>query len=408
MIEIIKNEFYKFFKSKKNIIIVIVFIAYLLGMNFYNLNRKSLYMKEQQQAYNNKAAQADAILGSTTLLLDKYDELTPKEKETKKKEVLEEEKKFYNVERNKLLVMAQTYSDDNPDKYKNILIAEKDRYENIIKGIEDGVIKKEFLNDKNLTMEEINKKVYINKYILENEIQPILNPYTMTGANSLVMFLEGNNLIILIFLIALLSIDIYLSEVEEGSYKLAYTQPVTRRKIYIGKFITIIVISFLLAIFGILLNFITTSIIFEIGDINYPFITMDSIKTISLSGGYGEYIILPLWKYFIMGIILLLPIILFTMGLIMFVSIFTDSSAKTLGFPIMLLVLGFIFNNFVPKESIVNLIYPYSYLFIKNAIEINNRSNYLFGFLLNLSLSILLFMFSYYKFINKDFLGEKE
>ena len=91
MIEIIKNEFYKFFKSKKNIIIVIVFIAYLLGMNFYNLNRKSLYMKEQQQAYNNKAAQADAILGSTTLLLDKYDELTPKEKETKKKEVLEEE-----------------------------------------------------------------------------------------------------------------------------------------------------------------------------------------------------------------------------------------------------------------------------------------------------------------------------
>ena len=135
---------------------------------------------------------------------------------------------------------------------------------------------------------------------------------------------------------------------------------------------------------------------------------MDSIKTISLSGGYGEYIILPLWKYFIMGIILLLPIILFTMGLIMFVSIFTDSSAKTLGFPIMLLVLGFIFNNFVPKESIVNLIYPYSYLFIKNAIEINNRSNYLFGFLLNLSLSILLFMFSYYKFINKDFLGEKE
>lgn len=37
----------------------------------------------------------------------------------------------------------------------------------------------------------------LNQYILDNEIQPILNPYTMTGANALVMFLEDNNLIII-------------------------------------------------------------------------------------------------------------------------------------------------------------------------------------------------------------------
>ena len=74
----------------------------------------------------------------------------------------------------------------------------------------------------------------------------------------------------------------------------------------------------------------------------------------------------------------------------------------------MLLVLAFIFNNFVGKESIINLIYPYSYLFIKNSIELNNRSNYLFGILLNSFLSIGLLILSYYKFINKDFLGAKE
>lgn len=408
MKRIIRSEFYKFFKSKKNIIVIIIFLTYLFGMNFYNLNKKSLYMKEQGQVYNLKQAQADGMLSSTTILLDKYDEMSLKEKQGINKEDLEGEKKFYNVERNKLLVMAYNYKDDNPEKYKHILMAENDRYENILLGIEDGVIEKGFLNDTALTMEDINKRTYINKYILENEIQPILNPYTMTGANSLIIFLEGNNLLILMFLIALLSIDIYLSEVEEDSYKLAYTQPITRQQIYLAKLATIIIVSLLLILLGIILNFIVVNIIFEMGNLNYPFVSMESIKAISFNGGYGEHIILPLWKFFIMGLVLLLPIVLVTISLIIFISIFTDSSGNTLGFPIMLLVLAFIFDNFLPKESIVNLIYPYSYLFIKNAIEINNRSNYLFGILLNSLLSIGLFMLSYYKFISKDFLGARE
>lgn len=407
MTKIIKNEFYKFFKSNKNIIIISLFLIYLLGISFYNINRNRLYMKEQEQAYRNKAAQADAVLSSKTLLLNKYDELSLKEKEIIKREVLEKEKDFYNVERNKLLLIGNTYGEYNPEKYINILIAENARYENIIKGIENKIINPSFLNDKGLTIEEMDKKTYINSYILENQIQPILNPYTLTGANSLVMFLEGNNLVVLIFIIALLSIDIYLSEVEEGSYKLAYTQPLTRKQIYIGKLITIIIISLALVILGILLNFMATSIIFEKGDMNYPFITKDSIKTISLNGGFREYKILPLWKYFILGITLLLPIISFTISIIIFVSIFTDSNTNTLGFPVILLILSFIFNSFVSKESIINLIYPYSYLFIKDVIEFNNSSNYLLGFLINFSLSILLFIFSYYKFINKDFLGAK-
>lgn len=76
----------------------------------------------------------------------------------------------------------------------------------------------------------MEKQLLLNNYILDNEIQPILNPYDMTGANALKLFLSGNNLIIFMFLIALLAIDIYLSEVEEGSYKLSFTQPFKRRQ----------------------------------------------------------------------------------------------------------------------------------------------------------------------------------
>lgn len=408
MTKIIKNELYKFFKSNKNIILISLFLIYLLGISFYNINRYKLYMKEQKQVYMNRSAKADGVLSSKTLLLNKYDDLSLKEKETINREVLEKEKEFYNEERNKLLLMAYTYGEDNPKKYKDILIAENARYKNIIKGIEEKVINPSFLKDRDLTMEEVEKKSYINKYILDNEIQPILNPYTMTGANSLVMFLEGNNLLILIFLIALLSVDIYLGEIEEGSYKLSYNQPFGRGQLYLGKVITITIVSLLLITLAVLLNFIIISVIYGIGNMRYPFITSENIMNISFSISHREYVILPLWKYAVMGFGLLLTIVIFTISLVMCISIFVDSSTKTLGFSMILLVLAFIFNNFVPKESIVNLIYPYCYLFIRNVIEINNRSNYLFGVLLNSLLTIGLFIISYNKFINKDFLGAKE
>ena len=403
MKRIIKNEFQKFFKSRKNIIIIILFFTYVLGMNFYNLKQYNLYMKETAETYRSRYMQADGIFGQNALRLEKDENLTDKEREE-----LEEEMEFYRVERNKLMLISQTYEEDNKEKFYYVLIAENDRYKNILKGLEDEIIEKGFLKEKGLNMEEIHKKMHINQYMLDNDIQPILNPYTMTGANSLIMFLDGENLLILIFLIALLSIDIYLSEIEEGSYKLAYSQPFERKQIFLGKVIVIIIISLEIIILGVLLNFIIVSAIYGIGDMNYPFVTRGNIKSLAFSTSNIGYSILPLWKFVLRGFILLLPILLLTITLIICISIFLDSSTKTLGFSIMLLVLAFIFENFLDKQSIINLIYPYSYLYIKNVIEVNNRSNYLFGIILNISMTIILFIMSYKKFIYKDFLGAKE
>lgn len=403
MTKIINNEIYKFFKSKKNIIVIILLFIYLFGINFYNLKQSNVYMKEMGSMYANKQIQAEGVLGQSTLLLEKNEKLTNIEREKLKQEI-----EFYKVEKNKLLLIEYSYKEDNPDKYRHVLIAENDRYNNIINGINDGVINEEFLKEKNLNMEDIQKEMYLNKYILDNDIQPILNPYTMTGTNALIMFLDGNNLIIIILLIALLSLDIYLSEIEEGSYKLSYSQPFKRRNLFWGKIITIVIVSLLLIALAVIVVFTIMSIIYGVGNIDYPFVTSTSIKNISFGGNQGEYIILPLWQYVIMGLGLLLPIVLFTIALIMCISMLSDSSTKTLGFSIFLLVLAFIFNNFISKQSIVNLIYPYCYLYMKNVIETNNRSNYIFGILLNSVIASLLFIISYYKFTHKDFLGAKE
>lgn len=403
MNKIIKNEMYKFFKSRKNIIIMILFFVYLLVINLYNLKQYGLYMKETEQLYENRYNQAGSMLVSKKISLEKDEGLT-----SEKKEILEREIEFYGVERLKLVLMANTYGEDKPANYKNILTVENGRYENIIKGMSNGSITEEFLDDRNLKIEDIYKTMYLNQYILENEIQPLLNPYIMTGANSLSMFLDGNNLIILMFIIALLSIDIYLSELAEGSYKLSYTQPFRRNQIFLGKVITIIIISLALIGLGAILNFVIVSIIYGVGDMNYPLITGEVIKGISFSGNHGRYIILPLWKYVILGFSLLIPIMLFTIAVVIGISILTDSNSKTLALSIMLIGLAFIFKNFVSRQSIVNLIYPYSYLFVRDVIELKNYSNYLLGILLNTLIAIGLFIMSYHKFIHKDFLGARE
>lgn len=401
--KVVKSELYKFFKSKKNLLVILTFFIYILGFNLYNFKQYKDYMFKESTVYLSNRAKAEGIIDTKLMKFESDASLTDEEKDR-----LQQEIKFYNVERIQIKVMEDGYKKDKPEEYNSILIAENQRYKNIMNGLDSGIITESFLSERNMNIETMNKKIKLNQYILDNEIQPILNPYAMNGVNTLVMFLEGNNLLVLIFLITLLSADMYLSEVEEGSYKISFTQPFERKYIYFGKIIIIVGISLLLIFLGSILNFIINSAIFGIGDMNYPIITSDSIKKLSLGEKNGELLLIPTWQYILMGYGELLPILFFTIGLIMFVSIYFDSNSKTLGVSVMLLLLAFVFTNLFSKESILNLVYPYSYLFTRNIIEAKVRSNFFFGILLNSSLSIVLLILSYYKFVNKDFLGAKE
>ena len=215
MTKIVKNEMYKFFKNKKNIIVIILFFAYLLGINFYNLKEYKMYMNETKQVYLSKYSKAEGMVKVYAERIVRTDIFTPDEIKE-----IEELMNFYRVERSKLKLIERKYVNNKPaEYYKDILVYQNERYDNILKSLNEGVIDEKTLSEMNLKLEDIKKEMKVNQYILDNEIDPIINPYTMTGANSLIMFLEGNNLLVLIFLISLLAIDIYLSELEEGCYK---------------------------------------------------------------------------------------------------------------------------------------------------------------------------------------------
>lgn len=401
--KMILNEAYKFFKSKKNLIIIGIFFAYLIGINIHNFNQYDNYFTETATSFTLRQLQADGDLSQINQILKNTEGLTKEQIEE-----LEQEARFHNVERNTLMVISHNYVHYNPETSYRILRAINRRYQNILRGLEEGIITEDYLYEKNLDIHQMEKQLLLNNYILDNEIQPILNPYDMTGANALKQFLSGNNLIIFMFLIALLAIDIYLSEVEEGSYKLSFTQPFKRSQIFIGKVTTIVCLSIALVLIGAILNFTVVSVLNGIGNMSYPMITDESIKKLSTTGTEGEPIIIQTWQYIVMGFALFLPIVLLTVALIIAISVITDSSSNTLGITIMLLVMAFIFENFVSDQSIIKLIYPYSYLFMDKIIQASSRANYPFGLLLNSLLAVGLLVLSYLKFVSKDFLGAKE
>lgn len=172
-----------------------------------------------------------------------------------------------------------------------------------------------------------------------------------------------------------------------------------------AKLIVIIFISIILVFFLALLSYIIYAKLGGVGDWQYPLMSKEGLMEISFNSLQSNMLILPLWKYVLMGFFLLIPMVIFTVMLVFYISIATDSNNKTIGIGIVLIFLAFVLGSFLPKESIVNLWYPYCYLYLDKVLTVSSRGNYFIGILMSIIGSIILFVLSYSKFSRKDFLG---
>jgi len=275
----------------------------------------------------------------------------------------------------------------------------------MLTALEEEVISIEEVAQRGYNHREITHLSAYTQHLVDVDVQPMLNIYQLDGANGMVLFLKGGNLIIFMLLIALFSVDVYLKEVTEGSYKLSFTQPHERRRIFLSKAVVITGVSTGLILLSGVLNFIIYTIIGGIGNWQYPMMAKESLMGLSLNSLASDLLILPLWQYVFMGFMLLIPITLFTVMLILYVSIVTDSNSKTIGMMVVVIFMSFAFGSFLSEGSAINLWYPHSYLFSEKVIGVENRSNFGIGVLINSIGAISLFALSYRKFKEKDFLG---
>lgn len=112
-------------------------------------------------------------------------------------------------------------------------------------------------------------------------------------------------------------------------------------------------------------------------------------------------------SYILRSMALFITGIYFVVALTFLISVFTDSSHKTIGMMTLLFVMTFIFNSLMGMNFTSHMFFPTSYLYPENVLQVKTLTNFSLGVVLNAGLGSILLLISFIRFKNKDFLGAK-
>lgn len=247
MISLITIELKMFFRQRKNWLVLICLV--LLSMFFIHSNIKLNQMNEEYRGIllsNNISHLQDAILRMTNESNEIY---------TNEIERLNQEITYMQKMQNALLM------EDWNEYLRNEIASERSELEGILSG---SLVS-------STTVEELEESIAIKEILIDKNIKPIFTEYAMSSWNFIPLFLTGNTMFLIVFVIIYFASSIVASDFEKGTYKLVYNLPLSKLKIYLSKLITALAINyawiftFLLGCFGIL------AIIVGIGDGDYPY-----------------------------------------------------------------------------------------------------------------------------------------
>ncbi len=283
-----------------------------------------------------------------------------------------------------------------------------DLMSNNIEAYEKGYLPRELLELRKTSINEFKRELFRLTYLQENNIDYSINPHTNTGINSISKIFQNNIILIIFVIMGFMIVDVFLSEVGEGSYKLLYTQPYKRKNIFFGKIISVFLILTSLFIAILVIQFLVGTLSNGIGDINSPYTVIENLMRLSISENNIRFKMIPEIKAIGLSIILLILTIMLNISIISLLSVYTDSISKTIGAEIVLIFMTVIVRNFIFEEQSIHGLNPFSYIFTQDVLTGRINSSYLLGILLNIGLIVLCGLLSYMKFNRKDFLGDKE
>ena len=247
MISLITIELKMFFRQRKNWLVLICLV--LLSMFFIHSNIKLNQMNEEYRGIllsNNISHLQDAILRMTNESNEIYNNEI---------ERLNQEITYMQKMQNALLM------EDWNEYLRNEIASERSELEGILSG---SLVS-------STTVEELEESIAIKEILIDKNIKPIFTEYAMSSWNFIPLFLTGNTMFLIVFVIIYFASSIVASDFEKGTYKLVYNLPLSKLKIYLSKLITALAINyawiftFLLGCFGIL------AVIVGTGDGDYPY-----------------------------------------------------------------------------------------------------------------------------------------
>ena len=391
-------EWIKFKKNKKNKLLLLLLILYIVILVFYNQKQYKNYFSKMSQAMNEEKIKANSRL--------KMIELFMKNDEDYSSNPLEQS--YLNKEIQKSTLLGYYYKEKDFADWRRFLQIENEKYSNLILGEENNFIDKKVLYARGQGPLELKSKIIRNEYFIDNNIEPYINPYELNGVNFLILLLKNNNPVILIAFLALFAIDIFSGEMEEGSYKLYYTQPLSRACIFWSKIISTLIFIVGLTLSIVFIGFFIISLIYGVGDFTYP-------QIIGLSKGLlaslnsiiflGEFKIISSLEYIIKGYILLFLIATMLILFIISLSILFKSISINLGAFASIFLLDYVLNIFLNFESMFRFYLPLNYMRVGLILSGEINASYIAGIQISLICSVLLLIINCNLFVKKDLIG---
>lgn len=368
MSSLIWFEIKKFCNRRKNLLVMILFI--LLSVIFITLNSNL-----ESELEKSKGTSIDLEIQSVEDALIKTKSEMDRLPDNEKLKIINYN---YEEELNLLKELKNSYVSDDFKKYLECQI-QLDK--NLLINIDNGNVISPH------TPKEISQNIELNTLLLEEGIKPIYTSVSMEGFNFIQLFLNNPISILIVIFIIILSADVVSSEFDYNTYKLLFTQPVSKINILLSKVVaTLIMVSIIL--FGIItISFLYLGFTKGFGNINYPIQFYNN--------GVTEYI--TIGKFILFELLLFIILITFICILSIVISSFSKNTSNSIAVSIIVIVSGYMISSkgFFSNFAHLN---PFIYFDISNVIKgslatsyKNVNINFKYGLItLGLSMIILL------------------
>ncbi|NLY31539.1 MAG: ABC transporter permease [Firmicutes bacterium] len=379
MKNILLYENTRFWRSLKNIVVLLGYVGLLVGIIVYNTIQDNKYWRNQTSFYGHERNAINNIISGVEGQAQIAKDNDPDDIETHKE--FERQYDFYRWQylySYQQMCMARHFHPEEAVERLQLTL-ERDRH--MLQGLEKGY---ELLDH---TQEEVKQRIAITEYILDKGITPLNSPHEMTATNFLTQLLTYPWILAILITIALLSIDIFSGDAEGGAYKNLYSQPLSRGKIYASKYLVRLFYSFI-AIMGITaLVFGLLALFKGMGSVNYP-IPFAEASFHSLENT-GTLTFLPWSQYILKALPLVCLTALFAMLLIGTASLLLNNTGNALNASFCILVLDFLARTLFPAESIFYMFWPLTAANTYDLLQGTYRFSAL-AYIILLSLSVLI------------------
>jgi len=373
-------EFKKILKQKKNIFFLSFSVTFVILFLILNYTTEKIREEERIKSLNFSVEERSRVIKDLPKILEGREQ-------TEIEAIVESEKDERELIEKQIIALES----NNWEDYLRIqLILDQ----NFLKGIKDGSL---FGGE---PIESVEYRIAMNNELLQNNIEPTDELYSTKGFNFLNSVMSYAFSYVGIILIVFFIGDKLSRELEKGTIKFLFTQPISRISALNSKFIFAVLSSLLLILVVALTSFISGSLISGTGTINYPIHQLNN-----------EITFINIADNLLRSGLLFIFIIIFIVSLTLLFATISSNSIISIGLPISLLGLfAFSTERYDFLSNIAHLL-PFTYIntpIIINgyfAESLNNPNvNLENGIIITLISSVIIYSFNIYLLNKKDIL----